>query len=129
MIARIVKKRIKLFLLFAFLTISGIYTILYFLEDNITFFYTPSDSRITLNREFRLGGFVKEGSIKYVSVNKISFIIKDDKKEINVFFQGSVPMLFRENQAVVVRGKMINENSFEAKQLLAKHDERYIPKK
>ena len=69
---------------------------------------------------------VKNNSIK-VNSNAINFIITDFKKEILVIYSGSVPNLFKEGKGVVAEGNLLNRNMFEAKKILAKHDENYMP--
>ena len=125
---KFVKKKIKLFTVFSMLILSGVLLILYLLEDKITFYYKPS--KVTddlLNKEIRLGGFVQNGSVEYVAINKIRFIVTDFEKQIYVNYQGPVPQLFRDGQGVIVTGKLNLNREFTAKQLLTKHDEKYQP--
>jgi cytochrome c-type biogenesis protein CcmE len=127
---KFVKQKIKIFSFLSLCILSGICLILYILDDKITFFYTPSELENTQhnNKEIRLGGLVKSGSIEHVSINQISFIIIDDKSQISVKYKGAVPQLFRDGQGVIVTGKL-HENEFIARQLLTKHDEKYEPPK
>tara|TARA_B100000029_G_scaffold316368_1_gene308769 strand:- start:11544 stop:11951 length:408 start_codon:yes stop_codon:yes gene_type:complete len=113
-----------IFSLFCFL----IGTILIVLQDNILFFYTPSElieKNINKSKKIRLGGLVKENSIKRNNI-EINFTITDFKKEIKVSYEGILPDLFREGQGVIVKG-YLKENIFEATEVLAKHDENYMP--
>jgi cytochrome c-type biogenesis protein CcmE len=125
-----VKLRI-LFLSFIFITISlSVFLILKSLEENVIYFISPSEikslAEIDNNKEIRVGGMVKENSVQ-ISQNKISFIITDFKNEINVSFSGSVPNLFAEGKGVVAEGFLKDRNFLNAKKILAKHDENYMP--
>ena len=102
--------------------------ILIVLQDNILFFYTPSEilqKNLKQNEKIRLGGLVEENSVVRNDI-KINFIITDLKKNIEVSYEGILPDLFREGQGVIVKGYLKN-NIFEATEELAKHDENYMP--
>jgi cytochrome c-type biogenesis protein CcmE len=125
-----VKLRI-LFLSFIFITIAlSVFLIIKSLEENVIYFISPSEikslAEIDNAKEIRVGGMVKENSVQ-ISQNKISFIITDYKNEINVSFSGSVPNLFAEGKGVVVEGFLKDRNFLNAKKILAKHDENYMP--
>ncbi len=107
---------------------TGVYFILSNLEDNIVFFYPPSDIEKITNAKtkIRVGGLVKENSVIVLSVNKIRFTITDYKHTLTIEYTGILPALFREKQGIVAEGTFIN-GIFEAKKLLAKHDENYMP--
>ena len=125
-----VKLRI-LFLSFIFITIAlSVFLILRSLEENVIYFISPSEikslAEIDNAKEIRVGGMVKENSVQ-ISQNKISFIITDFKNEINVSFSGSVPNLFAEGKGVVAEGFLKDHNFLNAKKILAKHDENYMP--
>jgi len=100
------------------------------LEESVVFFFSPTEiyskPNISLNRTIRLGGLVKEGSIKK-NKTTTNFIITDLKNEINISFNGQVPNLFSEGKGVVVEGKLKDKKYFIAKNILAKHDENYMP--
>ncbi len=105
------------------------FIILTVFRDNLLFFYSPTE--ITSNNSFhnkliRAGGLVKKGSIKNLGDLRTKFIVTDFNKSITVEYKGILPDLFREEQGVVVLGKM-NNGIFEAKEVLAKHDENYMP--
>tara|TARA_B000000460_G_C21408036_1_gene345357 strand:- start:375 stop:797 length:423 start_codon:yes stop_codon:yes gene_type:complete len=127
-------KKVKLrvlFLSFIFITIAlSVFLILKSLEENVIYFISPSEikslAEIDNAKEIRVGGMVKENSVQ-ISQNKISFIITDFKNEINVSFSGSVPNLFAEGKGVVVEGFLKDRNFLNAKKILAKHDENYMP--
>ena len=124
-----VKLRI-LFLSFIFLTIIlTIFLVLKSLEENVVYFVSPTEIKNLAEldkKKVRVGGMVKEGSIQ-TSSNQISFIITDFKHEINVSFSGAVPNLFAEGKGVVAEGFLRDRNFLNAKKILAKHDENYMP--
>lgn len=122
------QNRLKLILFYLLLGAAGVYTILYNLEDSIVFFYPPSKINIKGNVEFRVGGLVKKDSIHKEAANKISFIITDGVKDLQISYQGILPALFRENQGIVAAGKLSGD-VFIARELLTKHDENYSPPK
>ncbi len=125
----------RLIILFFFLALLGLSTFLVLksLEDNIVYFYSPTDinekilsNEFDLSKRIRIGGLVKENSILKEG-KKISFKIHDGIDEILVIYNGILPDLFREEQGVVALGKIENKN-FSAIEILAKHDENYMPK-
>ena len=125
----------RLIILFFFLALLGLSTFLVLksLEDNIVYFYSPTDinkkilsDEIDLSKRIRIGGLVKENSILKEG-KKISFKIHDGIDEILVIYNGILPDLFREEQGIVALGKIENKN-FSAIEILAKHDENYMPK-
>lgn len=100
-------------------------------EDNIIFFYSPSDlleKTPPQDRDFRIGGLVLKGSVRHSGEQTISFIITDLTHEIKASYTGIVPALFTEGQGVVALGRMTLDGTFKAQEILAKHDENYIPK-
>ena len=101
------------------------------LEEKIVFFYTPSETlekELLINDTIRVGGIVLEKSINYKDNLQISFTITDKKNELEVLYFGILPDLFREGQGVIVEGNMDKKNNiFNAKRVLAKHDENYMP--
>ena len=105
--------------------------ILMALEDNIVYFYTPNDliekfgDTQNIQNKMRIGGLVLESSIKKEG-EKTIFMITDRKKEVKVLFDGPLPDLFREGQGIVAEG-MFQNNNFIASEVLAKHDENYMP--
>ena len=103
---------------------------LYALKDNVTFFYSPSEVYAfeKPHRVFRLGGLVKNGSLeKRKDDLSVSFVITDNAKDITVFYKGILPDLFREGQGVVATGSLEKDGIFDATEILAKHDENYMP--
>ena len=115
----------------------GCSILFYNLRNNLVFFFSPSEileKKITSMENIRLGGMVKKGSVKKKEteigekkVQETIFTITDFEKEIAVYYIGILPDLFSEGQGVVVEGNLINENKFNAKIVLAKHDENYMP--
>ena len=122
----------KIYLLGFFLiaTISIVYFVLKALDKNIDLYLTPTDvieSNYEMNNQFRLGGMVKEGSVKKTDL-EVEFIVTDFNEEILIIYQGILPNLFKENSGVVASGSL-DGNIFKAKEILAKHDENYMPVK
>jgi cytochrome c-type biogenesis protein CcmE len=104
--------------------------ILFALSNQITFFYSPSDiqeKHVAAGTAIRLGGLVKEGSWKRDGDNN-DFIVTDGQTDMPAHFTGILPDLFREGQGVVVEGSVTPQGTFAATNVLAKHDEKYMPK-
>ncbi len=106
--------------------------ILFALKQNINLFYTPSElNQITLhkNQVIRIGGYVKMHSVQYdETAHHVLFVVTDRKHELMIDYDGVLPNLFREGQTVVVTGTLKNQKTLYASQVLAKHDEKYMPK-
>jgi len=123
----------RLFITIIIILTLGLATklILMALEDNIVYFYTPNDliekfgDTQNIQNKIRIGGLVLESSIKKEG-EKTIFMITDRKKEVKVLFEGPLPDLFREGQGIVAEG-MFQNNNFIASEVLAKHDENYMP--
>lgn len=101
------------------------------LKDSISFFYTPSQAdqaKPPPGRSIQLGGLVSPGSVVKHSDGRVDFVVADKIATDRVSFQGDLPDLFREGQGIVAVGSFRKDGVFEAKQVLAKHDERYMPK-
>ena len=102
------------------------------LSDNISYFRTPTDilgghyPEQSSGRAFRLGGLVEKGSLVHEG-SAITFRVTDLKHTLSVSYAGTVPNLFREGQGVVAEGRMNTDGVFVATNLLAKHDEKYMP--
>ncbi len=124
-------QRLAIILLTVILLAGAITLILYNSKKNIVFFFTPSEilfDKIENNQKIRIGGIVKEKSIKNLNDDTlIEFIVTDNKKEISVLYDGIVPDLFRENQGIVVEGLLISNTKLRANRVFAKHDENYMP--
>ena len=98
-------------------------------QSNLVFFFTPtqvSNGEAPKGRTFRAGGMVKEGSLVRDG-NKVRFIITDTAKEMPVTYVGLLPDLFKEGKGVVAQGKLGDDGLFVANEVLAKHDENYMP--
>lgn len=101
------------------------------LRDQASFFYSPSDVRadgLPLGRAVRLGGMVAAGSVRRAGDGvTVRFVVTDGRATTPVTFAGIVPDLFRERSGVVAEGEFQRDGSFVASELLAKHDEKYMP--
>jgi len=105
------------------------YFVLNAFNSSLVFFFTPSQiarGEAPVNRAFRVGGMVKEGSVKRDNLT-VSFVITDTAKEVPVSYTGILPDLFREGKGVVAQGKLNDAGQFSASEVLAKHDENYMP--
>jgi cytochrome c-type biogenesis protein CcmE len=108
--------------------------VLFALRDNIVFFYTPSElakkqdeRQVASGARLRIGGLVKEGSV-VKSGKDVAFTVTDRTKDLDIAYTGLLPDLFREGQGVVVDGLLQPDGKFRADSVLAKHDERYMPR-
>jgi|TARA_B100001778_G_scaffold155764_1_gene128080 cytochrome c-type biogenesis protein CcmE len=122
------KRRIYSILLVLFFSISGISLILYSLNTNLDYFFTPTELKgknIPNDKRIKVGGMVLKGSVKR-SASVISFLITDYENSIKVEYDGIVPDLFKEESGVVVLGFLENQIVY-AEEVLAKHDENYMP--
>ena len=101
------------------------------LRDSISFFYTPSQAEAAKpapGRSVQLGGLVAKGSVAKHPDGRVQFVVMDQHARDLVVYQGDLPDLFREGQGIVAMGSFREDGVFEAKQVLAKHDERYMPR-
>mgnify|MGYP003707549765 CR=1 FL=1 len=99
-------------------------------EENIVFFYSPTDTikkKITDGRRFRLGGLVEVGSVKKSADAVVNFRVTDLTTAVKVSYKGILPDLFREGQGIVTTGRLSAAGHFVADEVLAKHDENYMP--
>ena len=130
MLIKKVKSRIKFLVILILLLTIVIFLILKSLEENIVYFFSPTEiydkPNISLNKKIRIGGLVKEESIKKDQTS-IKFIITDLKNEIIVSYNGAVPNLFSEGKGVIAEGQLKDKKYFVADSILAKHDENYMP--
>jgi cytochrome c-type biogenesis protein CcmE len=98
-------------------------------EKNLVFFFTPTQvaaNEAPLGRTFRIGGMVEQGSVKRHGV-EVRFVVTDTAKTIPVVYRGQLPDLFREGKGVVAQGQLGADGVFQAREVLAKHDENYMP--
>ncbi len=101
------------------------------LGESISFFVTPSEiaqGQIDPEKRFRIGGLVREGSVERRPDGTVRFIVTDTVNEVQVVYRGVLPDLFREGQGVVALGTLDESGVFRASEVLAKHDERYMPR-
>ncbi|EHR71367.1 cytochrome c-type biogenesis protein CcmE [Burkholderiales bacterium JOSHI_001] len=98
-------------------------------NSNLVFFYTPTqiaEKQAPVGKTFRIGGLVQQGSVKRDGVT-VNFTVTDTAKVVPVKFQGSLPDLFKEGKGVVAQGQLGDDGVFTAREVLAKHDENYMP--
>ncbi|NBO74552.1 MAG: cytochrome c maturation protein CcmE [Gammaproteobacteria bacterium] len=100
-------------------------------RDNVMFFFDPSQvaaGEAPIEKRFRLGGMVRPGTVdRRAGSLDMSFVVTDFKQDVKVVYSGVVPDLFRENQGVVAHGRLGRDGIFVADEILAKHDENYMP--
>ena len=122
-----------LIILFSLTLIAGaLLLILTNSKKHIVFFYTPSElikADEKIDEQVRIGGFVKQNSIKKILVpnERIAFIVTDNENDIYVEYNGILPDMFREKQGAVVEVILIKKNKIKANKVFAKHDENYMP--
>ena len=101
------------------------------LNSNIALYISPSDvaaGKAPVGKPFRIGGLVKEGSLKREADGvTVAFVVTDTAQEIKVNYKGILPDLFKEGKGVVAQGRMTDGGTFAASEVLAKHDENYMP--
>ena len=122
------KKRVYNILTVLLFSVSGIALILFSLNSKLDYFFTPTElmnKTFPIDKRIKLGGMVLNGSVKRASSN-ISFIVTDYTNSINVEYKGILPDLFKEDSGVVVLGYLNNQTVY-AEEVLAKHDENYMP--
>ena len=98
-------------------------------NKNLVFFFTPSQvaaKEAPVGRTFRIGGMVVPGSLKREGV-EVRFVVTDTAKSMNVVYRGQLPDLFKEGKGVVAQGQLGPDGVFTAREVLAKHDENYMP--
>jgi len=101
------------------------------LGDAVSFFYTPSQAaqaQVPAGRTIQLGGLVAPGSVAKHPDGSVEFVVTDQGAQTKVAYHGDLPDLFREGQGVVTKGAFEEDGAFRAVQVLAKHDERYMPR-
>jgi len=122
------KKRIYSILFVLLFSVSGISLILYSLNSNLDYFFTPTELKkqnIPSDKRIKLGGMVLKGSVER-EASEISFVVTDYENSLRVIYDGIVPDLFKEESGVVVLGFYKDDMVF-AEEVLAKHDENYMP--
>ena len=121
-------KRLAVFAVIAALLSGGVFLVLSALQDNIVLFLTPSEltpEKMTA-RQLRIGGLVEEGSVQIDGL-EARFSITDSAAVVSVLYTGALPDLFREGQGIIAQGRF-EDNIFRAENVLAKHDETYMPR-
>ena len=126
------RKKRRLAFVAALLAVGGVVAavIIYGLGQNTMYFRSPSDVATKLVHPgvaFRLGGLVETGSIRHGAGAEVRFRVTDGKSSVPADFNGVLPALFREGQGVVATGSMDGKGTFVATEVLAKHDEKYMP--
>lgn len=104
---------------------------LWAMQDSVTFFYSPSEAtadKAPQGRNIRLGGLVEAGSVMKSGDGVVAFSVTDNAATTRVVYQGDLPDLFREGQGIVAQGAFGPDRTFHASQVLAKHDENYMPR-
>jgi len=100
-------------------------------NQNLVFFFTPSQvaaNEAPQGRTFRIGGLVEQGSLKRLPDGvSVAFVVTDTAKSMTVIYKGSLPDLFKEGKGVVAQGQLGADGVFRASEVLAKHDENYMP--
>lgn len=125
------KKRLSLILLMVVGVSVGVGFALNALNENIMFFFSPADiqaGKAPANKDFRVGGVVVEGTVKRPGEGlTVEFDLTDNKSVVKVKYTGILPDLFREGQGIIANGKLNAQGDFIAQEVLAKHDENYMP--
>jgi cytochrome c-type biogenesis protein CcmE len=127
------RKRRRLYAVLAGMAMLGIaaFLVLSAFSDNLVFFYSPSDLKtksVPVGRQLRIGGLVETHSVARSADGKtIEFRVTDGNNAVAVTYRGSLPDLFREGQGVVAEGALQRDGGFRASNVLAKHDENYMP--
>lgn len=125
------KKRLAWILLGVSLVAAAVGLVLFALKNNISLYFTPTQvhhNEAPQGRKFRIGGLVEEGSVQREEDGvTVRFNITDTAEKITVIYKGILPDLFKEGKGVVALGKLEEGNLFRAEEVLAKHDENYMP--
>ena len=129
------QKRIIFVVVIFLISLLGLLLIINNFRENLVFFYSPKeiiDQEIILkkinNKVIRVGGLVKENSLKKIDALNIEFVITDYHKDLTIYHKGIVPDLFRDKQGVIAKGYYDQQQKkFYSQELLVKHDENYIP--
>ena len=123
-------QRLLFILLTLVIILSAVLLILYNTRENVSYFYMPSEINkpdLVKNETIRIGGIVENNSFNKISSSSFKFKIADEKASILVTFNGILPDLFREGQGAVIEGAFVDNDTFNATNVFAKHDENYMP--
>ena len=126
------RKRRRLYFAAALVAAGGVLAvaIVYQLGNNVLYFYSPSDiatQHVEPGVAFRIGGLVEKASVHHGAGADVRFVVTDGARAVPVNFEGVLPALFREGQGVVATGALDGTGTFNASEVLAKHDEKYMP--
>ncbi len=126
------RKQQRMILVFVALLLLGGATALVMaaLSDSVAFFATPTDiaaGKVEKDRNFRIGGLVVDGSVGRQDDGSVTFALTDQANEVKVSYRSILPDLFREGQGIVAQGRIGDDGTFVASEVLAKHDENYMP--
>ena len=127
------RKKQRLYVVFGSVLLLGgaAALVLTALGQNVAFFLTPSQvaaHEVPDARNFRIGGLVVAGSVQHEGDGSVRFSLTDQKSQVPVRYAGVLPDLFREGQGIVAQGQLGSDGTFVATEVLAKHDERYMPR-
>lgn len=125
------RRRLWLTLAIAPVLLLAVGLTLWAMSDRVTYFYSPAEAtpeRAPAGRVIRLGGLVEAGSVARGPGEAVRFVITDGEGRATVIHEGDLPDLFREGQGVVAQGAFLEDRTFQAAQILAKHDETYMPR-
>ena len=129
--SRKARRRLTVLLVAAPILALAVGLSLYAMRDAVVFFYGPSEAKakhVPAGRVVRIGGLVETGSVRRLPDGAMAFKIADHASDVTAVYKGELPDLFREGQGVVAQGAFGASGEFDASQVLAKHDERYMPK-
>ena len=129
--SRSARRRLTMLAVIAPIVAASVGLTLYGLRGSISYFYTPAQAKaahVAAGRSIQLGGLVQPGSVTHVGKTEIRFVVADRLLADPVTYSGALPDLFREGQGVVATGAFQSDGLFVARTILAKHDERYMPK-
>lgn len=129
--SRKARRRLTILLAVAPVLALAVGLALYGMRDSISLFYTPAqaqEAHVKPGRKVQLGGLVQHGSVVKHPGGDVEFVVADQKASAKVVYHGDLPDLFREGQGIVAEGTFDDQGVFVAKQVLAKHDERYMPR-
>jgi len=129
--SRTARRRLTIVAVAAPILAAAVGLSLWAMRDAVVFFYGPSQAQaaqIPPGRTVRIGGLVEIGSVRKQADGSVEFTVTDNTASTRILYRGDLPDLFREGQGIVAQGAFDRSGGFEAKQVLAKHDETYMPR-
>jgi len=129
--SRTARRRLTILLAIAPVLALAVGLTMWGLSDSISLFYTPAQAQaanVPAGRAVQLGGLVEAGSVRKHPDGRVEFVVTDNQATTSISYQGDLPDLFREGQGIVAEGAFDAQGQFVAKRVLAKHDEKYMPK-